>query len=54
MLADDDTRVAIVSAPFIAFPEVLIKMVAEQVDNGIRLTADFPTLSGEPGGSSMS
>jgi hypothetical protein len=32
VLADNDTRVAIVSAPFIAFPEVLIKMVAEQVE----------------------
>lgn len=26
-------------------------MVAERVDNGISLSADFPTLSGEPGGS---
>ena len=26
-------------------------LVAEQVDNGIKLSADFPSLSGEPGGS---
>jgi uncharacterized membrane protein len=26
-------------------------VVAEQVDNGIQLTADFPSLSGDPGGS---
>lgn len=29
---------------------VLTLVIAEQVNSGIRLTADFPTLSGEPGG----
>ncbi len=28
----------------------VVLMVAAVVDNGVRLTADFPTLSGEPGG----